>query len=284
MTEFRIGRLWVDRKRLAVLRRVGLIAVLLCCGLGRCAFAQPADGSQPEKMMAADAHPNFDVATIKPSDPNDSRRGFHTDGRHLFYENETMESLISFAFNLHWKQIAGGPDWMDSELFDVRGVPDIDGVPNAKQQQEMLQKLLIERFGLKFHWEKREMGVYALTVGRGAPKLKKSEGAPNGLSDTTFTHYDRELVVLQVTNATMEEFASTMQSSSLDKPAVDETGLKGRWDFILKWTPDDAQPGDPNAPPGLFTAMQEQLGLKLEPVKAPADVLVVDKVERPSAN
>jgi uncharacterized protein (TIGR03435 family) len=82
----------------------------------------------------------------------------------------------------------------------------------------------------------------------------------------------------------MEEFSMMLQFM-MDRPVVDETGIAGRWDFVLSWTPlDAAETTDPNAPPGMFTATQEQLGLKLEPVKAPADVLVVDKVERPSAN
>jgi uncharacterized protein (TIGR03435 family) len=150
--------------------------------------------------------------------------------------------------------------------------------------------VLADRFGLKVHDEKRELSVYALTVAKGGPKLTKSLGNPNGPPDDNFSTsaYMRE------TNTTMGEFAKAMQYV-LDRPEVDQTGLEGRWDFLLKWTPDESQftalgykipppTENPNAPPGLFAAIQEQIGLKLEAVKALAQVLVVDKVERPSAN
>jgi uncharacterized protein (TIGR03435 family) len=105
----------------------------------------------------------------------------------------------------------------------------------------------------------------------------------------------RGLGVLPASNATMQDFAGLLQSAVLDRPVVDQTGLTGRWDFTLSWTPDESQfvgmgikvpaPSDkPDAPPGLFTAIQEQLGLKLDSIKAPVDVLVIDHVEKPSAN
>jgi uncharacterized protein (TIGR03435 family) len=138
--------------------------------------------------------------------------------------------------------------------------------------------------------EKRELAVYALTVAKGGPKLTKSMGNPNGPPNDNFS----TSAYMKETNTTMGEYAKAMQYV-LDRPVLDQTGLEGRWDFLLKWTPDESQftalgyripapSGDPNAPPGLFTAIQDQIGLKLEALKAPADVLVVDKVERPSAN
>ena len=103
------------------------------------------------------------------------------------------------------------------------------------------------------------------------------------------------LGVLPVMNATLGEFAGVMQLAVLDRPVVDKTGLQGRWDFTIRWTPDESQfaslgarvpppSNDPNAPPGLFTAMQEQLGLRLESTRAPVEVLVVDRIEKPSEN
>ena len=104
------------------------------------------------------------------------------------------------------------------------------------------------------------------------------------MSDTTFTQWNSQRRVLRVTSTTMAEFATTMDSQ-LEKPLVDQTGLTGKWDFLLKWRPETApEPDDPNALPGIFTAIQEQIGLKLEGAKAPVDVIVIDKVERPSAN
>jgi uncharacterized protein (TIGR03435 family) len=146
----------------------------------------------------------------------------------------------------------------------------------------MLRRLLEERFGLKFHWGKREMAVYAVTVAKGGAKLAKSTSDPNGLLDQT-GDWQNGQQTMRFTNNGMADFALCMQSF-LDRPAVDRTGLAGRYDFVLKWTPDESKVSDASAAPGSFTAIQEELGLKLEPVKAQADVLVVDKVERPSAN
>ncbi len=245
---------------------------------------------EPDKPMPPDADPAYDVVTIKPSDPKDGGRGFQTRGRHIRAANETVNDMISFAWGIHMKQIVGGQPWMSTDHYFVDGVPDVLGEPNVAQFRSMIRKVLADRFGLKVHNEKRELSVYALTMAKGGPKLTRSLGNPNGPPDDNFSTsaYMRE------TNTTMGEYAKAMQYV-LDRPVVDQTGLEGRWDFLLKWTADESQftalgykiqpPLDnPNAPPPLFTAIQEQLGLKLEPVKAPVDVLVVDHVERPTEN
>jgi uncharacterized protein (TIGR03435 family) len=242
---------------------------------------------QPAKSMAADADPAFEVVSIKPSDPNDGVRGFQTRGRRIRAVNETMNDLISFSYGIHVRQIAGGPPWFATDRYFIEGVPDTEGQPNLKQFRSMVQKLLADRFNLKVHNEQRELSVYALTVGKGGPKMTKSLGNPDGPPDDQFSRS----AWLRETNTTMAEFAKGLQFV-LDKPVVDHTGLVGRWDFRVQWTPDESQfggmvpppSGNPNAPPGLFTAIQEQIGLKLELVKEPADVLVVDHVERPSPN
>jgi uncharacterized protein (TIGR03435 family) len=127
------------------------------------------------------------------------------------------------------------------------------------------------------------MSVYALTVAKGGPKLTNSAGDPNGVMNEN----DRDnggQRTMQTSNMSMEDFALVMKFF-MDRPVVDQTGLNGRYDFQLKWTFDESKvPADGTAPPELFTAIQEQLGLKLDAVKAPAEVLVVDKVERPGAN
>jgi uncharacterized protein (TIGR03435 family) len=248
-------------------------------------------GPEPVKTMAADADPTYDVVTIKPSDPNnDGHRGFQNRGRHLLALNETVNTMISFAYGVHAKQIVGGPAWFSTDHYVVDGVPDAPGEPNLTQFRSMIRKVLADRFGLKVHSEKRELSVYALTVAKGGPKLTKSLGNPNGPPDDYFS----TSAYMKETNTTMGEYAKAMQYV-LDRPVVDQTGLEGRWDFLLKWTPDESQftaigirilpPTDnSNAPPGLFTAIQEQIGLKLEATRAMVDVIVIDKVERPSAN
>jgi uncharacterized protein (TIGR03435 family) len=240
--------------------------------------------AQPEtvQMMAVSADPAFDVATIKPSDPDDTGNGFQLRGRRVHIKNETMNNMISFAYGIHIKQLVGGPEWFGTDRYDVDGVADVEGAPNLKQMQGMVKKLLADRFKLTFHRERRELSVYAITVGKSGPKLTKSLGDPNGLIDQTGGQQGGQRTE-RLTNNSMADFALLMQSF-VDRPVVDQTGLAGRFDFKLVWTPNDSLASEPNAAPGLFTAMQEQLGLKLEPVKAPAEVLVIDHVERPSAN
>ncbi len=242
------------------------------------------------KPMPADAQPVFEVATIKPSKPDTPGKAFRMNGREFTTLNTTVNDLIKFAFGIHVRQIIGGPAWLETEKYDLLGTPDVEGQPNHDQVRNMLQKLLADRFKLVFHREKKELSVYAIVIAKGGPKLTKSE------SDSTLPGlFFRGLGNLPARNATIGEFAGVMQSVVLDKPVVDQTGLSGRFDFTLKWTPDEFQfadlggrppaPADtPDAPPDLFTAMQQQLGLKLESTKAPADVIVIDHIEKPSEN
>jgi uncharacterized protein (TIGR03435 family) len=159
----------------------------------------------------------------------------------------------------------------------------------------MMQKLLPDRFALKFHHEQRELSVYITTVAPGGPKMKVTAAGPNDPKLFFF----RGLGDLTVVNMTIKEVATWLQSSVTDKPAVDPTELSDRYDFTLKWTPDDSQfaqfrgvgavtpPGagdNPNAPPSLYTAMPEQIGLKIEAGKAMDDVIMIDHVEHPSPN
>jgi uncharacterized protein (TIGR03435 family) len=127
------------------------------------------------------------------------------------------------------------------------------------------------------------LAVYAITLAKGGEKMARSAGDPNGTPDEN-ERSNGGVVTMRMTNMSMSEFAPDL-GYFLGRPAVDQTGLAGRYDFQLKWTPDESRaPADGGAPPGLFTAIQEQIGLKLEPVKAQTEVLVVDAVERPSAN
>jgi len=255
-----------------------------CVAAGLVGMASVAGRAQEvqSKRMAADAHPVFEVAAIKHSDPNHRNSGIHMNGRHFNIENQTVGALMLFGFGVSKSQVVGAPDWVNSERFDVDGVPDLEGEPGVKQMQEMVRKLLVDRFGLKTHMEQRDMNVYAVTVAKGGPKLKKSESAPDALPDQT-SRDGGGIREMKFTNTSMDEFTLSMKFY-LDRPVVDKTGLGGKWDFELKWTYDDTRATDPNAPPGLFTAVQEQFGLRLDAVKAPVDVMVVDSVERPTQN
>ena len=244
----------------------------------------------PLAPMPANANPVFEVATIKPSRPEAPGKAIQVRGRQFSTLNTTLSDLITFAYGIHPKQIVGAPEWVESERYDLAAQPDGPGQPNDKQWKMMVQKLLADRFKLTFHRDKKELSVYAITVDKGGPKLTKSEADPNGLPGLFF----RGLGNLPARNATMADLAGTLQAVVLDRPVVDQTGINGRFDFVLEWTPDEFQfggqarvpprPEGVPAPPDLFTAFREQLGLKIESVKAPAEVFVIDKVEKPSAN
>jgi uncharacterized protein (TIGR03435 family) len=247
----------------------------------------------PVKPMAKDAQPDFEVVTVKPSKPNTPGKSIDFDGRRVTAQNFNMDDLISFAYGLHSRQIIGAPGWFDSELFDIDGIPDVPGEPSEKQTGVLLQKLLVERFGLKFHHEQRELSVFAITVAKGGPKMTVS--APGQENDDDFSF--ARLGNLTVGNMTMADFAQWMQRSVTDRPIVDQTGLTEHYDFKLKWTPDDSQFAQfrstgavprkregANAPPPLDVAMRQQIGLDIKPVKAMVDVIVIDHMEQPSAN
>lgn len=248
---------------------------------------------KPPKPMPPDAKPKFEVATIKPGQPNSPGKNIGFRGREFRARNFNVNDLIGFAYGLHTMQIANGPEWFNTELFDISGVPDVEGQPSPEQMNMLMENLLADRFQLKFHYEKRELPVFALTL-KGTPKMDVSKASPEAGTGFGF----RRLGDLTVRNMTMAQFAQWMQRSVTNRPIVDQTGLKDRYDFTLKWTPDDSQfaqfrstgslpqanPEDPNAPPSLSTALQEQLGLKMEPTKAMDEVMVIDHVEKPSAN
>jgi uncharacterized protein (TIGR03435 family) len=242
--------------------------------------------------MDANASPTFEVATIKPSRPDQPGKGFRVMGRRFKTINTTLDDLISFSYGVHVKQIIGAPPWAETDKYDISAEPDGEGMPNDKQWKGMIQKLIVERYKFTFHRDKKELSVYVLSVAKTGPKLTKSEGDPNGLPGLFFRGRPGDL---GVRNANMADFAGLLQGAVLDRPVVDQTGLTGRFDFTLNWTPDDSQfagmgakippPTDnASAPPNLYTAIQEQIGLKLDATKAPADVLVIDHVEKPSEN
>ena len=147
----------------------------------------------------------------------------------------------------------------------------------------MVQKLLADRFQLKFHGEKRELSVYAIQLAKGGPKLTPA-AHPDAESDQEGQRPRHRAVTVIYHQRHHDRTSSSAMQFFFDRPLVDQTGLGGKYDITLRYTHDEANATDPNAPPGLFTAAQEQLGLKFEPTKAPVDVFVIDHVEKPSAN
>lgn len=244
----------------------------------------------PPKPMAPDANPAFEVATIKLSRPDDPRLPtIQTQPRRLLTWNKSVMNLITYAFSMNPAEILNGPDWLDTK-YDIVAQPNGEGQPSQQQWQIMLQKFLAERFKLSYHRDKKEASIYVLTVAKNGPKLlAASTGDPKGPPNLAMPALGR----FRARNATMLDFAGELQGN-LNRPVVDQTGISGRYDFGLNWTPDDDQrtriTGFPVPPrgneevPDLFTAIQEQLGLKLESAKGPIELLVIDHIEKPSEN
>jgi uncharacterized protein (TIGR03435 family) len=246
----------------------------------------------PPKQLPAGAKLEFEVATIKPSPEGQQGLGINVNGSQFLTRNTKLTDLLTFAYGLHAKQIAGLPSWADNDKFDILAPLPAAGMPSEPQLRIMLQNLIKERFALEFHKEKRELSVYTINVGKGGAagvKMSKNE-SKQPLPVLGFQGLGR----MRATNATMSDLAGLLQFMVLDRPVLDQTGIADRFDFMLNWTPDEFQfptagqrppaPTGPDAPPDLLTAFQEQLGMKLESTKAPADVYVVDKVTRPSEN
>jgi uncharacterized protein (TIGR03435 family) len=246
---------------------------------GDAAWAIP----QEDKAMARDADPDWEVVTVKPADPNGMNSGFQFHGRDVEVQRKPVETMLLVCCGMHKDQIVNLPDWARSEVWDAKGFADVPGQPSVKQFQGMIRKLLVERFGLKYHMEQRELPVYALTVAKNGEKMTPSAGDPNGIPNENDSGNGVE-VTMHAENMKMSELA-VMLDFFMNRPVVDQTGLTSRYDFQLKWTTDESKaPTDGSASPTIFTAMQEQMGLKLEPEKTMTDVMVIDNVQRPGAN
>jgi uncharacterized protein (TIGR03435 family) len=244
--------------------------------------------------MAADAEPGIDVATIKPNDSGGTSLQVLTfRGRDLLTVNSSLADLMMFAYSVQMKQIIGAPGWIETDRYDIVATPDQEGTPTAEQVRIMIRKLLADRFQLKFHHDKRELSAFVLTVGKDGSKLRPAQ--PNGNLHGIGIQPAKTGAMMFANNAPIPAFTSFLQSLVFDRPVVDQTGLTGRYDLTVTFTPDDSLfNGDPPAfpkpaegvepAPSLFEAIQQQLGMKLTAEKTQVDVLAIDHVEKPSAN
>ena len=183
-----------------------------------------------------------------------------------------------------------------TDHYDVIAATPGELRPLYDDQMRMLRKLLNDRLNLRFHRGKKEFAIYELTVVKGGPKLKPSSAPPDEPYNVTSIVYPAASggighVLLPAHNATIQQFASVLQRAILDRPVVDNTTLTARYDFDLEWTPDESQfggqlpPGPPDSEkPGLFAALQQQLGLKIDATRGLIDTLVIDRLDRPSDN
>jgi len=263
------------------------LLIAIVCGITAGALAQaPATKSATTPKFEA-----FDVATVKPSDP-DLRAGrfFKMDGPHRWVAtNFTLTALIALAYDLNPRTISGGPGWMESQHFNIEAIAPGDVKPTRLEQMQMLRALLVERFGLKFHREEKEFSIYELTVAKGGSKLKPAVN-PDAPPELIGVVYPGKIEV-PAKSVTMDDFVAMLQRATLDRPTVNKTGLTGKYDFTLDWAPDETQYGGdiPKAPddaplPPLFTAVTEQLGLKLTATRGLVSAMVVDAAAKPQAS
>jgi uncharacterized protein (TIGR03435 family) len=258
------------------------------------ALAVMGSGVSAQSTSTRPAFAEFEVASIKPTPPDTAGRWIRMQSAHGFAaKNHTLKTLVAAAYNLSPKAISGGPAWVETDHYDIVAKAPGEVRPNLDEQMAMLRKLLADRFQLAFHREPKELPAYVLTTAKGGPKLKEAmpaDAPPEGSPPLIFV-VSPQLIRLPGRNATMAELASVMQRAALDKPVLDKTGLSARYDFDLEFTPDESLFGgalgrgtDDSQKPGLFTAIQQQLGLKLEATRASVEALVIAHVARPSEN
>ncbi len=242
--------------------------------------AQTDAKGKTEEAILPDA--KYDVATIKPHPGNMGVSYSPLPNGGLLAKGATLKSLICGAYDKLDFQCLGGPGWLDSERYDVEAKPDstvadqLQKLPWKQRQpvqNRMDQALLADRLKLKVHFEMREMPIFALVVAKGGPKMAEAKAA---LSYTVGNGK------LQAWGVSMDSLAQQL-SQEVGHIVRNQTGLNGVYDFTMKYSDDVAAGGDPSAP-SIYNAVQEQLGLKLEPAKGPVEVLVIDHVERPSEN
>jgi uncharacterized protein (TIGR03435 family) len=262
-------------------------------------------------VLAQDARPQFEVASIKLA-PADARgRMFGSRGPGMFNtENMPVKALIANAYDVKDFQLSGGPSWISAEGYTINAKARAEGTPEErfKKMKLMLQVLLEDRFQLKFHRESKEMPIYALTVAKGGLKLppadcipfdEKNRPAPPGPGQPPIRFCGNMRISRNGPNSVFDAYGTTTSglvgwlSSVTNRVVIDKTGHIGTFDAKFEYAPDllqSAPVGEasgappPETAPGLFTILQEKLGLKLESERGPVEILVLDRVERPSDN
>ena len=244
---------------------------------------QSSTPTQQESTSAPTPAAAFDVVSVKPSDPKDLTIQWRTGKGSFTLTGASLKIIIENAYDLHDFQIEDAPAWIDSARFDIAAKMDPSTAQPAstpaekdaeqKLLESRLQSILADRFRLRVHKGAKEMPVYGLVVAKGGPKLEPS---------TKHTGCLTRQGQITCNNTSMDELASKL-SQMESRIVLDQTKLTGNYAITLKWTPEDTTEPNPDLP-GLFTAIQEQLGLKLVPMKAPVATLIIDHVEAPSSN
>jgi uncharacterized protein (TIGR03435 family) len=238
-------------------------------------------------VWAQAAAANFEVASVKPAQPNPTGFGIvrMLPGNQTYIaQNVPLRLIMTVAYTVTDRQISGGPDWMNTERWDITAKA--DRRRTNEEMHDMLARLLEERFQLKVRREKREMPVWVLTVDKGGPKLQEHDAAdldhpPFGAGPNGRGFAGRNVKM---------DYLAFFLSRLLDRNVIDRTGLTKNYDVTLDFArdfgprPEGAPAPPPQEGPTIFTALKEQLGLKLEAAKGPVEYLVVERAERPAAN
>jgi uncharacterized protein (TIGR03435 family) len=236
----------------------------------------------------------FEVASIRlHTGPLIVSGGINISGSRVSIPASTVSELIASAYDLKDYELEGVAEWMRSDRYDIAAEAPAGRVPTVEQAKRMLQALLAERFHLKVHQETRDKPVYALIIAKSVGKngLRMKEN-PAGSGVVKFNRQGRDVTLVFMGTPIDSLINQFPRMPGIDRPVLDETGLTGKYDFQFSLT--DVQLGmrvEQNGIPAadadsatVFTALQDQLGLKLEPRKAPIQVFVVDHVDRPSEN
>jgi uncharacterized protein (TIGR03435 family) len=256
-------------------------------------FAVPAVSGQtsapPPTPVAPAKLPSFDVISVKPNKSDSDSMSIDSGDGHFDASNVSVEMLLINAYNLKKAQLFGLPKWANAARFDIRAKiidPDKAALKAMTEDQEraMMEPILTDRFQLKFHHEMKLLSVYELVVAKGGARIKETaaigDKKVDGMSSGSMSINNRDMIAVGIP---MSSLASSL-SGTTQRIVVDKTGMAGKYDFHLTWSADDGGPQNPDstAPPSLFTALQEQLGLKLEPSKAQVETFVVDSVTMPA--
>ena len=244
--------------------------ILIAVASASCALASAAQTPQPQQAFeAVSIHRNLSGSV---NTRIDTTRGRVT------ITCATLKTLMRNAYDVQSFQFAGGPSWFDSDFYDIAATTGDGAEIPQDRYRALLRSMLADRFHLKVHWETRQGDVYALVIAKSGSKLTvdTDPAKESGLNTSKFGHQGKMIG----TKAPMLYLSSNL-GNQLGRTVIDKTGLQDKYDWTLTWDPD---PTADSTMPSLFTAVQEQLGLKLEPQKGPVEALVIDSVEKPSEN
>ena len=242
------------------------------------------DDVAPVGAMSADADPTFEVATIRPAADGTKGRRYEWRTRHFRAYNVTLIDLIKYGFQLRDRQIKNAPTWASDLKFDIAGQPDAPGLPTEQQYHTMMRKLLVERFGLRFHTDQVSFPVYALTQGSQGLKLTRSEPGL-GLDGHIAVKQEPEGdTVIRFDSESMPELVGLLMNFIEDRQVVDQTGLTGIFTFSIRVPSTVLQSPDANDKASAFLQAVKPLGLEMVRTNADLPVITLDQAGRPSPN